>query len=219
MKTENQMIELVKSLGVLPLFYHQDPNVCVEVVKALYQAGVRCVEFTNRGFAAFENFKIILENRKQYYPDLLLAIGTIHTQKEAQTYIDAGADFLISPFFDQAVADTAYLHKKLWIPGCMTPSEIHTAETAGCELVKLFPGNVLGPGFVSAIKPLFPNLHFLVTGGVDTSKENLEAWFKAGVIGVGMGSKLITKQLMDSNNYDFIEKETSKLLTLIKSIK
>ena len=101
----------------------------------------------------------------------------------------------------------------------MTPSEIHTAEAAGCQLVKLFPGNVLGPGFVSAIKPLFPNMHFLVTGGVDTSKENLEAWFKAGVIGVGMGSKLITKQLLDSNNYNFIEKETSKLLTLIRSIK
>jgi 2-dehydro-3-deoxyphosphogluconate aldolase / (4S)-4-hydroxy-2-oxoglutarate aldolase len=152
MKTENQMIELVKSLGVLPLFYHQDPNVCVEVVKALYQAGVRCVEFTNRGAAALENFKMILENRKQYYPDLLLAIGTIHTQKEAQAYIDAGADFLISPFFDQAVADTAYLHKKLWIPGCMTPSEIHIAKTAGCELVKLFPGNVLGPGWCRYFK-------------------------------------------------------------------
>ena len=98
MKTENQMIDFVKSLGVLPLFYHQDANVCVEVVKALYQAGVRCVEFTNRGAAAFENFKIILENRKQYYPDLILAIGTIHTQQDAQKYIDAGADFLISPF-------------------------------------------------------------------------------------------------------------------------
>jgi len=219
MKTENQMIDFVKSLGVLPLFYHQDANVCVEVVKALYQAGVRCVEFTNRGAAAFENFKIILENRKQYYPDLILAIGTIHTQQDAQKYIDAGADFLISPFFDQAVADTAYLHKKLWIPGCMTPTEIHIAEAAGCNLVKLFPGNVLGPGFVSAIKPLFPNMHFLVTGGVDTSKENLEAWFKAGVIGVGMGSKLITTAILDSKNYELIEKETSKLLSLVSSLK
>ena len=219
MKTENQMIELVKSLGVLPLFYHKDPTVCVAVVKALYQAGVRCVEFTNRGAAAFENFKIILENRKQYYPDLILAIGTIHTQKEAQAYIDAGADFLISPFFDQAIADTAYLHKKLWIPGCMTPTEIHTAETAGCHMVKLFPGNVLGPGYVAAIKPLFPNMHFLVTGGVDTSKENLEAWFKVGVIGVGMGSKLITTAILDSKNYEHIEKETSKLLSLVSSLK
>lgn len=218
MKTENQMIDFVKSLGVLPLFYHQDAHVCVEVVKALYQAGVRCVEFTNRGAAAFENFKIILENRKQFYPDVVLAIGTIHTQKDAQAYIDAGADFLISPFFDQAIADTAYLHKKLWIPGCMTPTEIHIAEVAGCHLVKLFPGNVLGPGFVTAIKPLFPNMHFLVTGGVGTSKENLEAWFKAGVIGVGMGSKLITTAHMDSKNYDFIEKETSKLITLVRSI-
>jgi len=217
MKTENQMIEFVKSLGVLPLFYHQDAHVCVGVVKALYQAGVRCVEFTNRGAEALENFKILLEKRKEHYPDLILAIGTIQKQKEAQAYIDAGADFLISPFFDQSVADTAYLHKKLWIPGCMTPTEIHLAEAAGCNLVKLFPGNLLGPGFVSTIKPLFPKMHFIVTGGVDTSKENIDDWFKAGVIGVGIGSKLISTELMNAKNYEQLEKETTLLLKHIST--
>ena len=215
MKTENEMIEFVKSLGVLPLFYHPDALVCVEVVKTLYQAGVKCVEFTNRGVDAMEIFKILLEKRKEHYPDLILAIGTIHTQKEAQAYIDAGADFLISPFFDQSVADTAYLHKKLWIPGCMTPTEIHSAEAAGCNLVKLFPGNVLGPGFVAAIKPLFPKMQFIVTGGVDTSKENIAEWFKAGVIGVGIGSKLISKELMNAKNYELLKKETTLLLNHI----
>jgi len=219
MKTENEMIELVKSTGFLPLFYHPDPQISVDIVKSLYTAGVRCVEYTNRGASALNNFKIILENRASHYPDLVLAIGTIQTQKEAEAFIEAGADFLISPFFDQSIADTAYLHKKLWIPGCMTPTEIHAAEAAGCQLVKLFPGNVLGPGFVSAIKPLFPSIHFMVTGGVDTTKENIDAWFKAGVVGVGLGSQLFTKEVMDTKNFELLAAETKKLISLVQAFK
>jgi 2-dehydro-3-deoxyphosphogluconate aldolase/(4S)-4-hydroxy-2-oxoglutarate aldolase len=218
MMTEEQMKAYVKKVKLLPLFYHEDITVCKEMVKALYSAGIRCIEFTNRGPKALENFKLLLAHRNENYPDLVLAIGTIQNQKEAQAFIEAGADFLISPFFDQSIADAAYLHKKLWIPGCMTSTEIHMAENAGSDLIKLFPGNVLGPGFVSAIKPLFPSLSFLVTGGVDTSRENLTAWFKAGVVGVGMGSKLMSEELWASKNYAAIELETTKALAIINSI-
>jgi 2-dehydro-3-deoxyphosphogluconate aldolase/(4S)-4-hydroxy-2-oxoglutarate aldolase len=218
MMTEEQMKAYVKKVKLLPLFYHEDITVCKEMVKALYRAGIRCIEFTNRGPLALENFKLLLAHRNKNYPDLVLAIGTIQNQKEAQAFIEAGADFLISPFFDQSIADAAYLHKKLWIPGCMTSTEIHMAENAGSDLIKLFPGNVLGPGFVSAIKPLFPSLSFLVTGGVDTSRENLTAWFKAGVVGVGMGSKLMSEELLASKNYAAIEVETTKALAIINSI-
>jgi 2-dehydro-3-deoxyphosphogluconate aldolase/(4S)-4-hydroxy-2-oxoglutarate aldolase len=218
MMTEEQMKAYVKKVKLLPLFYHEDITVCKEMIKALYTAGIRCIEFTNRGPLALENFKLLLAHRNENYPDLVLAIGTIQNQKEAQAFIEAGADFLISPFFDQSIADAAYLHKKLWIPGCMTSTEIHMAENAGSDLIKLFPGNVLGPGFVSAIKPLFPSLSFLVTGGVDTSRENLTAWFKAGVVGVGMGSKLMSEELLASENYAAIEVETTKALAIINSI-
>ena len=218
MMTEEQMKAYVKKVKLLPLFYHEDITVCKEMVKALYRAGIRCIEFTNRGPLALENFKLLLAHRNENYPDLVLAIGTIQNQKQAEAFIEAGADFLISPFFDQSIADAAYLHKKLWIPGCMTPTEIHMAKTAGCDLIKLFPGNVLGPGFVSAIKPLFPSISFLVTGGVDTSRENLTAWFKAGVVGVGMGSKLMSEELLASKNYAAIEVETTKALAIINSI-
>jgi len=218
MMTEEQMKAYVKKVKLLPLFYHEDITVCKEMVKALYRAGIRCIEFTNRGPLALENFKLLLAHRNENYPDLVLAIGTIQNQKQAEAFIEAGADFLISPFFDQSIADAAYLHKKLWIPGCMTSTEIHMAKTAGCDLIKLFPGNVLGPGFVSAIKPLFPSLSFLVTGGVDTSRENLTAWFKAGVVGVGMGSKLMSEELLASKNYAAIEVETTKALAIINSI-
>ena len=218
MMTEDQMKAYVKKVKLLPLFYHDDIAICKEIVKALYTAGIRCIEFTNRGPLALENFKLLLADRNENYPDLVLAIGTIQNQKEAQSFIEAGADFLISPFFDQSIADIAYLHKKLWIPGCMTSTEIHMAEIAGCDLIKLFPGNVLGPGFVTAIKPIFPSLSFLVTGGVDTSKENLTAWFKAGVVGVGMGSKLMSEEVWASKNYTVIETETAKALTIINSL-
>jgi len=216
--TEEQMKAYVKKVKLLPLFYHDEIEVCKEMVKALYAAGIRCIEFTNRGPKAMENFKLLLAHRNKNYPDLVLAIGTIQNQKQAEAFIEAGADFLISPFFDQSIADAAYLHKKLWIPGCMTSTEIHIAEVAGCDLIKLFPGNVLGPGFVTAIKPLFPSVSFLVTGGVDTSKENLTTWFKAGVVGVGMGSKLINEEVLASKNYAAIEVETTKALGIINSL-
>jgi len=215
--TEEQMKAYVKKVKLLPLFYHDDITTCKEIIKALYTAGIRCIEFTNRGPLALENFKLLLAHRNEHYADLVLAIGTIQNQKEAQAFIEAGADFLISPIFDQSIADAAYLHKILWIPGCMTPTEIHMAESAGCDLIKLFPGNVLGPGFVTAIKPLFPSISFIVTGGVDTSPENLTAWFKAGVVGVGMGSKLMSEELLASKNYAALETTTAKALAIINS--
>ena len=217
--TEDQMKAIVKKVKLLPLFYHDDIAVCIEIVKAFYAAGIRCIEFTNRGPKALENFNLLLAYRNTNYTDLVLGIGTIQHQKEAEAFIETGADFLISPFFDQSIADVAYLHKKLWIPGCMTTTEIHVAENAGCDLIKLFPGNVLGPGFVTAIKPLFPSVIFLVTGGVDTSKENLTAWFKAGVVGVGMGSKLISEEILSTKNYAEIEIQTTKALEIINTIK
>jgi len=217
MMTEEQMKAYVKKVKLLPLFYHDDITTCKEIIKALYTAGIRCIEFTNRGPLALENFKLLLAHRNEHYADLVLAIGTIQNQKEAQAFIEAGADFLISPIFDQSIADAAYLHKILWIPGCMTPTEIHMAESAGCDLIKLFPGNVLGPGFVTAIKPLFPSISFIVTGGVDTSPENLTAWFKAGVVGVGMGSKLMSEELLASKNYAALETTTAKALAIINS--
>jgi len=218
MMTEDQMKEYVKKVKLLPLFYHDDITVCKEIVKALYAAGIRCIEFTNRGPKALEIFKLLLAYRNNQFADLVLAIGTIQNQKEAQAFIEAGADFLISPIFDQSIADAAYLHKKLWIPGCMTPTEIHMAKTAGCDLIKLFPGNLLGPGFVTAIKPLFPSLSFLVTGGVDASKENLTTWFKVGVVAVGMGSKLVNEQVLVSKNYAEIEAQTAKVLAIINAV-
>lgn len=202
---------------LIPLFYEDDVTVVVDVVKALYEGGIRTIEFTNRGPKALDNFKALVALKKEM-PYLFLGIGTIKSEDDAKKYIDAGADFLISPVFDASVADIAYLHKVLWIPGCMTPTEIHHAQSAGCNIVKLFPGNVLGPGFIEAIRPLFKEVHFLVTGGVDATEASITSWLKAGAAGVGLGSKLITKNVLANKQYADLT-QTSKQLLSIQGLK
>ena len=218
MEREEKVIEQICASGILPLFYHDDVDVCKAVVKALYDGRIRCIEFTNRGQNSLSNFSALVAIKDQM-PGLLLGIGTIKNGEQATAFIEAGADFLISPVFDASVADVAYMHKMLWLPGCMTPTEIHTAQQAGCKLIKLFPGNVLGPGFVEAIKPVFPGIKFVVTGGVDTTKESIGKWIKSGVNGVGLGSKLITSSILQSREFDQLTATVSNLVAMMKEIK
>jgi 2-dehydro-3-deoxyphosphogluconate aldolase / (4S)-4-hydroxy-2-oxoglutarate aldolase len=204
---------------MLPLYFNADETVSVEVLKAIYRAGVKAVEYTNRGEAAFVNFKKLIEVRNAEMPGLLLGIGTVKNLETAQKYIDAGADFLVSPGFVKEVADLANSKDIFYAPGCMTPTEIIAAENSGIKFIKLFPGNMLGPEYLSSIKDIFPSLLFMPTGGVDTTKENISGWFKAGVCAVGMGSKLISKKLMEQKGYATIESETKKVIETINQVK
>ena len=219
MEREQQLITQIKDAALLPLFYHDDEEVCLEIVSALYSAGIRCIEFTNRGAEALKNFRQLVKSRDASMKDLLLATGTIKSAEGAKQFIEAGADFLISPFFDAAVCDEAYMQKIFWIPGCMTPSEVHVAEQAGCKMIKLFPGNILGAGFVEAILPLFPGLDFVVTGGVDATEENIKSWFKAGVAGIGLGSKLISKEVLQKKDYAALQSKTKEVISIIQKVK
>ncbi len=213
---QKEIIQVIKNDRLLPLFYHDDISICVNVVKALYTAGIRCVEFTNRGKNALVNFKVLVEERNLSMPGLLLAIGTIKTDKEAEAFINEGADFLISPVFDAGIASFVKSNSIFWVPGCMSPTEIHTAQVAGCEMVKLFPGNVLGKGFVEAIQPLFSGIDYVVTGGVEASQDNIKGWLKAGASAVGLGSKLITKEVLVNNKLEDLTAITKKLLAEIR---
>lgn len=203
---------LLKKQKILPLFYHPDSSVTVLITKALYNAGIRIVEFTNRGASAKECFKSLVEARKNSMPELILAVGTIANSDDANDFIKAGADVLISPFFDKGVARVAKEKSVLWIPGCMTPTEIHNAVDAGCSLVKLFPGNVLKHDFVMAVKPLFSKIDFIITGGVEPEASNIITWLEAGALSTGLGSKLITKQILENGLYEELELQTTKLL-------
>jgi 2-dehydro-3-deoxyphosphogluconate aldolase/(4S)-4-hydroxy-2-oxoglutarate aldolase len=218
MSKKNELLQLIPQQGILPLFFHKDPEVSIQVLKALYDAGIRAVEYTNRGEAALANFKLMKQLCESEMKDLYLGIGTMKNAEMAKTFIDAGADYLICPGWVPEVAEVADQHDMLWVPGCMTPSEIIAAENKGARMIKLFPGNVLGPGFMSAIKELFPQLLFMPTGGVELNRENIAGWFKAGVCAVGMGSKLITKQLLEAKQYDQITLATREVVAIIKSI-
>ena len=205
--------------GMLPLYFNADEKITIEVLRAVYKAGIKAVEYTSRGETALSNFTKMVEVRNAEMPELLLGIGTIKNLQQAEEFLKVGADFFISPGFVPEVAAFLIPKDVLYSPGCMTPTEIIAAENAGVTFIKLFPGNMLGPDFLSGIKDIFPKLLFMPTGGVDTTKENIEGWFKAGVSAVGMGSKLISKQLMADNDYTKIESETKKVLSLIHSIK
>ncbi|KOS05612.1 ketohydroxyglutarate aldolase [Flavobacterium akiainvivens] len=215
---KNAIITTIKEQGLLPLYYNDNPEVCVQVARALYRAGVRCIEFTNRGPQALPNFEALV-NERANMPGLLLGVGTIAIAEEAEAFTKAGADFLVSPFFDEGVSRFASDNNILWMPGCMTPTEIHTARLAGCSAIKLFPGNVLQPGFLQAIKPLFKGLDFMVTGGVQATEESLAAWLGSGAAAVGMGSNLITAAVTTTGDYVTLEANTTTVLGLINTIK
>ncbi|WP_294322661.1 MULTISPECIES: bifunctional 4-hydroxy-2-oxoglutarate aldolase/2-dehydro-3-deoxy-phosphogluconate aldolase [Chryseobacterium] len=204
--------------GVLPLYYNADEAITLDVLRALYKAGIRAVEYTSRGEAALNNFKKMIETRNAEMPEMLLGIGTIKNIRQAEEYYEAGADFFISPGFVAEVAEFLIPKDILYSPGCMTPTEIIEAENAGVTFIKLFPGNILGAGFMSAVKEVFPNLKFMPTGGVDTTRESIESWFKAGVSAVGMGSKLVSKELMTAKDYVAVENETKKVLEIIQTL-
>jgi 2-dehydro-3-deoxyphosphogluconate aldolase / (4S)-4-hydroxy-2-oxoglutarate aldolase len=214
-----QVTDAIIQQGMLPLYFNADETVTVEVLRAVFKAGVKAIEYTNRGEAALNNFKKMVTIRDNEMKGLLLGVGTIKNLKQAEDYMAAGADFLVSPGFVAEVAAYAVGKDIFYAPGCMTPSEIIAAENAGIKFIKLFPGNMLGPEFLSGIKDIFPKLLFMPTGGVDTTKENIEGWYNAGVCAVGMGSKLISKKLMEAKDYATIEKMTKEVLELIGTIK
>lgn len=219
MEKKDQILSAIPEQGILPLYFNKDTTVSIEVLKALYAAGIRSVEYTNRGEAALRNFREMRKVIDSELPGMTLGVGTIKNGDAAKAFIDAGADYLISPGLVESVAEIADTYRMLWVPGCMTPSEIIRAENMGASMIKLFPGNILGPGFLSAIKELFPNLYFMPTGGVELDKDNIAGWFKAGVCAVGMGSKLITKQLLENRDYAQITKATQTALAIIQTIK
>jgi 2-dehydro-3-deoxyphosphogluconate aldolase/(4S)-4-hydroxy-2-oxoglutarate aldolase len=216
MTTKSDIRDGIIAQGILPLFYNQSAEISFDVTRALYKAGIRVIEYTNRGEAALANFKALKE-LQQELPGLLLGIGTIKNAEQAEQFVAAGADFLISPLVNPEVAAVADKHDLLWIPGCMTPTEIYNAQQLGAAFVKLFPANVLGPGFVSAVKDLFPGLQMMPTGGVDMDQDNISSWFKAGVSAVGMGSKLITKNVLDNKAYDQLYTDTLRALQMVNA--
>ena len=219
MNKKSTVLNLILEQGMLPLFFHPSEEETIAITKIVYDAGIRVIEYTNRGEEALSNFTALKKEALTSMPDLQLGIGTIKTPEQAEQFIAAGADFIVCPTVNPEVGEITHGAGLLWAPGCMTPTEIALAQKHGAELIKIFPANILGTAFVSSIKGLFPGQLFMPTGGVDLSRENIAGWFKAGVCAVGMGSQLISNDIMKNKNYDLLKKNTEEVLEVLKSIK
>lgn len=218
MPSKQEAYDALIAQKLLPLFYNDDVQVCRSVLQALYHGGIRLLEFTNRGAHALANFSALKALAEKELPGLMLGIGTIKNKQQATAFMEAGADFVVCPTINPEVASVVHSRNLLWVPGCMTTTEIAIAEEAGASLVKLFPGNLLGPAYVTAIKELFPTLRFMPTGGAEPEEGNLRSWFRSGVVAVGMGSKLLTAELLQNKDYQGIEQAAKQVLELIKRI-
>ena len=216
--THQQVIDAIKKTGIVPLFTHDSPDDAQQVIEAAYRGGIKVFEFTNRRSNSYEVFKHLV-TIKQKYSDLMLGIGTIMDAVTTQKFIDVGADFIISPILKLEMAPVCARHQKRWIPGCATLTKIVTAKENGAEIIKLFPGSVLGPGFVSAIMPVIPTLQLMITGGVEPTEANLSAWFKAGATCVGMGSQLFTKEILAEKNWALLEQRVKECLAIAARIR
>ncbi|HYF69332.1 MAG TPA: bifunctional 4-hydroxy-2-oxoglutarate aldolase/2-dehydro-3-deoxy-phosphogluconate aldolase [Ohtaekwangia sp.] len=216
--TQDQIIRVIEQSGLVPLFTHENHHDAIQVVEAAYFAGIRVFEFTNRRKNSYDVFVKVLDYCQQF-PDLILGIGTIMDAETTEKFIDAGAHFIISPILKLEMASVCYEHDVLWIPGCATLTEIVTAKENGAGIIKIFPGSVLGPKFVSAIMPVVPDLKLMITGGVEPTEQNLAAWFKAGAMCVGLGSHLFTREIMNAKDWPGLEDKISSTLALIQEIR
>lgn len=206
--------------GVIPVFYHPDAELCKDVIQACANGGAKCIEFTNRGdFAAF-TFLDVTRHFAKTDPSVIMGVGSVVDAPTAGLYINAGAKFVVGPLLNPDVAKVCNRRKIPYSPGCGSASEIGQAEELGVEIVKIFPGSsVGGPDFVKAMLGPCPWTKIMPTGGVDCTPDSLTKWFKAGVSCVGMGSNLITKELLDAKDFAGIEKKVRETIALVRSIR
>jgi 2-dehydro-3-deoxyphosphogluconate aldolase / (4S)-4-hydroxy-2-oxoglutarate aldolase len=206
--------------GAIPLYYNPDIDVMKKVIAACHRGGMKIFEFTNRGDMAHELFAKLIKWSRQEMPDLVLGVGTVVDAPTCALYIQLGARFIVSPLLNYDMAKVCNRRKVLWIPGCATASEISKAEELGAEVVKLFPGPTVGGAkFLKAYLGPCPWSNIMPSGGVAPTEENLTEWFDAGAFCVGMGSKLITREIIEKGDYNTLEKNTRKAMKIITELK
>jgi len=211
-----QVATVMQETGMVPLFYHPDIDLGKNILKACYDGGARLLEFTNRGDFAHEVFDELNKYALKTLPGMILGVGSVTDAGTTAMYLQMGANFVVTPVLREDVAIICNRKKVLWSPGCMTLTEIARAEELGAEIIKIFPGDQLGSSFVKAIKGPCPWTSIMPTGGVDLNEENLKDWFQAGVTCVGMGSKLISKEILANKDYSLLEENVRKGLAIIK---
>ncbi len=217
--TKLQVLSTIRETGMVPVFYHKDVQTAKQVLKACYDGGVRAFEFTNRGDFAQEVFGELVKYAVKELPGMIVGVGSVVDPATAALYIQLGANFVVGPLFNPAIAPVCNRRLIPYCPGCGSVSEVGAAQEAGCDLCKVFPGDVLGPAFVKGLRAPMPWSQIMVTGGVKPTRENLEGWFKAGVTCVGMGSNLFPKDAVAAGDWSRISALCREALDIIQSLK
>ena len=214
-----EVAQVMKETGMVPLFFNSDIELSKKVLKACYDGGARLLEFTARGDFAHEVFGELTKYAIKELPGMIMGVGSVTDAAAASLYMALGANFIVTPVLREDIAVVCNRRKVLWSPGCGSLTEITRAEELGCEIVKLFPGGTYGPGFVKGIKGPQPWTSIMPTGGVAPTQENLKGWFEAGVTCVGMGSQLISKDIIANKDFDKLKQDVANALRIIKNLK
>lgn len=217
--TKLETLSTMKETGIVPVFYHGDVEIAKKVVKACYDGGIRAFEFANRGDFAQEVFGELVKFAAKELPGMIMGIGSVVDPGTASMYIQLGANFVVGPLFNPAIAPVCNRRCIPYCPGCGSVTEVGMAQEAGCDVCKVFPGDVLGPKFIKGLKAPMPWSQLMVTGGVKPEKENLEGWFKAGVTCVGMGSNLFPKDAIAAGDWARISKLCADALAIVKEVR
>jgi len=212
-----EVAQTMESTGLVPLFYNKDVELAKSVVKACYDGGGRLLEFTHRGDFAHEVFSELSKYCNAELPEMILGVGSVTDAGTASLYMAMGANFIVTPVYREDIARVCNRRKVMWSPGCGSLTEICQAEEMGCEIVKLFPGGIYGPSMIKAVKAPQPWTKVMPTGGV--SMDNLKDWINAGATCVGMGSKLISKEVLKNRDFDGITAQVVETLRIIQSVK
>ena len=214
-----QVLTAIKETGIVPVFYNGNLEISKHVLKACYEGGIRAFEFANRDDFAQEVFGELVKYANAELPGMIVGIGSVVDPGTAAMYIQLGANFVVGPLFNPAIAPICNRRNIPYAPGCGSVSEVGAAQEAGCDLCKVFPGDVLGPAFVKGLRAPMPWSKLMVTGGVKPTRENLEGWFKAGVFCVGMGSNLFPKDVIAAGEWSKISDLCRDALAIVKEVR
>ena len=217
--TRIEVATTIKEVGMIPLFFNNDIELSKKVLKACYDGGAKLLEFTARGDFAHEVFGDLIKYTVKELPGRVMGVGSVSDAAQASLFMSLGANFVVTPLLREDIATVCNRRKVLWSAGCGSLTEIARAEELGCEIVKLFPGDIYGPQFVKSVKGPQPWTSIMPTGGVSPTEENLKGWFDAGVTCVGMGSKLISKDIIANEDFAELEMNVRKVLAIIKSLR
>lgn len=214
---DSNVLQALKRSLMVPVFYHEDLEISKAVISICFEEGIELFEYTNRGEKALSNFDALIKFVREKYPENYLGIGTVKTPSDAEKFLPLKPDFLVSPLVNLEVGSLCEKHNVPWMPGCLTPTEIHEASMHGAAVVKIFPASSIQPSFIKAVKAVFPEISVMPTGGIKAEKGVLKEWLDAGVLCVGMGSELLDKKLVESRNWNDLRQKIKNAREVILS--